>query len=69
MAKGYAAPTWMTYKQARELKGQVRKSEDGSRLHSPSTLNLAALETELTQAATGKAKRAAALRPFFCCFP
>lgn len=30
MDKGYAAPIWMTYKQAGELKGQVRKGERGS---------------------------------------
>ena len=30
MAKGYAAPAWMTYKQALELGGQVRKGERGS---------------------------------------
>lgn len=30
MAKGYAAPLWMTYKQALELKAQVRKGEHGS---------------------------------------
>ncbi|HWR53976.1 MAG TPA: zincin-like metallopeptidase domain-containing protein [Bryobacteraceae bacterium] len=30
MAKGYAAPIWMTYKQAQELKGNVRKGEHGS---------------------------------------
>ena len=30
MAKGYAAPAWMTYKQALELGGQVRKGEKGS---------------------------------------
>jgi antirestriction protein ArdC len=28
--KGYAAPIWMTYKQAQELGGQVRKGEHGS---------------------------------------
>ncbi|OKO70102.1 zincin-like metallopeptidase domain-containing protein [Bradyrhizobium sp. NAS96.2] len=28
--KGYAAPIWMTYKQANELKAQVRKGEHGS---------------------------------------
>jgi antirestriction protein ArdC len=28
--KGYACPIWMTYKQAAELKGQVRKGEHGS---------------------------------------
>jgi antirestriction protein ArdC len=30
MAKGYAAPIWMTYKQAQETGGQVRKGEHGS---------------------------------------
>lgn len=30
MAKGYAAPLWMTYKQAQEIGGQVRKGEHGS---------------------------------------
>ena len=29
-AKGYAAPIWMTYKQAQEIGGQVRKGERGS---------------------------------------
>ena len=29
MAKGYGAPIWMTYKQAQELGGQVRKGEHG----------------------------------------
>ena len=28
-AHGYAAPIWMTYKQARQLGGQVRKGESG----------------------------------------
>lgn len=28
--KGFAAPLWLTYKQARELGGQVRKGEKGS---------------------------------------
>jgi antirestriction protein ArdC len=28
--KGFACPVWMTYKQAHELKGQVRKGEHGS---------------------------------------
>jgi antirestriction protein ArdC len=28
--KGYSAPIWMTYKQAQELGGQVRKGEHGS---------------------------------------
>lgn len=30
MEKGYASPIWMTYKQAAELKAQVRKGEHGS---------------------------------------
>jgi antirestriction protein ArdC len=30
MAKGYAAPIWMTFKQALELKAYVRKGEEGS---------------------------------------
>src|SRR6202023_3424515 len=30
MAKGYAAPIWMTYQQAEELGGQARKGEHGS---------------------------------------
>jgi antirestriction protein ArdC len=30
MAKGYAAPLWMTYKQAQELGANVRKGERGS---------------------------------------
>ncbi len=30
MTKGYAAPIWMTYKQAQETGGQVRKGEHGS---------------------------------------
>lgn len=29
-AKGYACPIWMTYRQAQELGGQVRKGEHGS---------------------------------------
>ena len=29
-AKGYAAPLWLTYKQAQELGGQVRKGEAGA---------------------------------------
>lgn len=29
-ARGYACPIWMTYKQAQELGGQVRKGEGGS---------------------------------------
>ena len=30
MAKGFACPIWMTYRQAQEFKGQVRKGEHGS---------------------------------------
>ena len=30
MEKGYACPLWLTYKQAAELGGQVRKGEKGS---------------------------------------
>lgn len=30
MEKGFAAPLWLTYKQAQELGGQVRKGEKGS---------------------------------------
>jgi antirestriction protein ArdC len=30
MKKGYAAPIWMTFKQASELKANVRKGEHGS---------------------------------------
>ena len=30
MEKGYAAPVWMTFKQASELKANVRKGERGS---------------------------------------
>jgi antirestriction protein ArdC len=30
MEKGYAAPVWMTFKQASELKANVRKGEHGS---------------------------------------
>ena len=29
MAKGYAAPIWMTFKQVRKLGGQIRKGEHG----------------------------------------
>jgi antirestriction protein ArdC len=30
MEKGYGCPLWLTYKQAAELGGQVRKGEKGS---------------------------------------
>ncbi len=30
MEKGYAAPVWMTFKQASELKANIRKGEHGS---------------------------------------
>jgi antirestriction protein ArdC len=29
-ARGFASPTWMTYRQAKELGGQVRKGETGA---------------------------------------
>jgi hypothetical protein len=32
MEKGYAAPIWMTYRQASELKANVRKGAHGSRI-------------------------------------
>ena len=32
MDKGYDAPIWMTYKQAQELGGQVRKGEKGTQI-------------------------------------
>jgi antirestriction protein ArdC len=32
MAKGYAAPVWMTFKQALALGANVRKGEKGSRV-------------------------------------
>jgi antirestriction protein ArdC len=32
MAKGYSAPLWMTFKQAHELGGHVRKGEKGGAL-------------------------------------
>jgi antirestriction protein ArdC len=37
-AKGYTAPIWMTYNQARELGGQVRKGEHGARVVFANTL-------------------------------
>lgn len=37
-ARGYAAPLWLTYKQAQELGGQVRKGEKGSLVVYASTL-------------------------------
>jgi antirestriction protein ArdC len=35
LAKGYAASKWMTFKQALELGGHVRKGEHGSRADTP----------------------------------
>lgn len=32
MERGYSAPLWLTYKQAQELGGQVRKGEKGSQV-------------------------------------
>jgi antirestriction protein ArdC len=54
MTKGYAAPIWMTFKQALELKAYVRKGEEGSLVVYADRL----IRTE-TDAATGEeAKRA-----------
>lgn len=49
VAKGYAAPIWMTYRQAQELGGQVRKGEHGSMVAYADTFR----KTE-TDAATGE---------------
>ncbi|WP_067223121.1 ArdC family protein [Stappia indica] len=38
VARGYVAPVWMTFKQARELGGHVRKGEHGSLVVYASTL-------------------------------
>lgn len=40
VAKGYAAPIWMTYKQAQEIGGQVRKGEHGSLVVYASTMRV-----------------------------
>jgi hypothetical protein len=47
-------------------KGQIRAA---SRLHSPCTLNLAALKHELKQTATGKAEMAGIASAFCFLFP
>src|SRR5712672_126953 len=47
--KGYAAPVWMTFKQASELKANVRKGEHGSLVVYADTI----IRTE-TDAATGE---------------
>jgi antirestriction protein ArdC len=39
MTKGYAAPIWMTYKQAQELGGNVRKGEHGTLVVYANTLS------------------------------
>lgn len=39
VAKGFAAPIWMTYKQAQELGGHVRKGETGSLVVYANTLH------------------------------
>lgn len=39
MAKGYACPMWMTYKQAQELGAHVRKGESGSLVVYANTIN------------------------------
>jgi antirestriction protein ArdC len=53
IAKGYACPIWMTYRQASELAGQVRKGEHGSlvvyadRIHKTETPTTASSEHEI----------------------
>ena len=49
-AKGYASPTWMTYRQAQELGGQVRKGEK-----SATVVKFGAVEKEVADAVTGEA--------------
>jgi antirestriction protein ArdC len=49
-AKGYASPTWMTYRQAQELGGQVRKGEK-----SATVVKFGAIEKEVEDAVTGDA--------------
>jgi antirestriction protein ArdC len=41
VAKGFAAPIWMTFKQALELGGHVRKGEKGSLVVYANSLNRA----------------------------
>lgn len=53
MAKGYAAPTWMTFKQAMELGAHVRKGEQGSLVVYASTVT----RTELDIATGQEAER------------
>ncbi len=43
---GYAAPIWMTYRQASELGGQVRKGESGQLVVYASTLNRSETDPE-----------------------
>lgn len=50
-AKGYASPTWMTYRQAQELGGQVRKGEK-----SATVVKFGAVEKEVEGAAPGEAE-------------
>lgn len=46
MARGYAAPIWMTFKQALELKAHVRKGERGNLVVFASTLNRSDIDAE-----------------------
>ena len=46
--KGYASPTWMTYRQAQELGGQVRKGEK-----SATVVKFGSIEREVEDAVTG----------------
>ena len=49
-ARGYASPTWMTYRQAQELGGQVRKGEK-----SVTVVKFGAIEKEVEDTVTGEA--------------
>src|ERR1700722_6876400 len=46
MAKGYAAPIWMTFRQAMELGAHVRKGEEGSLVVYASTVSRKETDTE-----------------------
>ena len=47
--KGYAAPIWMTFKQALELKAHVRKGEQGSLSLCLSEIKFAHTDDEVRQ--------------------
>jgi antirestriction protein ArdC len=46
ITKGYSAPIWMTFRQALELQGHVRKGESGSTVVYASTLTRKGTDTE-----------------------